>query len=265
MSYSFQNKVAWVTGASSGIGKALCFELNKRGCKVILSARREDELKNILAQLPHADKAKVLPIDLSQSANLKQKCAEAIACFGHIDLLFNNGGVSQRGTAFETSEEVDRQLMEVNFFSNIALSKNLLPHFRERKQGYIIVTSSIAGKFGFYFRSAYSAAKHALHGFYESLRLEEEENGLKVLIACPGKVATDMSVNALKADGSKNNKTEKQMATGISPEACAQQMLKGIEQNKEEILIGGREIKAVTVKRFFPKLFGRIIRKQTRE
>ncbi|MFI5204309.1 MAG: SDR family oxidoreductase [Flavobacteriales bacterium] len=260
----FQNKVAWITGASSGIGEALALELNKQGAKIILSSRKKEELEKVKQKCSHPENVFILPLDLEKSELIPDITKSALSAFGYIDLLFNNGGLSQRSNAIDTSEEVDRKIMEINYFGNIALSKSLLPHFRSRKSGYIIVTSSISGKFGFYLRSAYSASKHALHGFYESLRLEEEGNGLKVLMICPGKVATDISMNALTGSGSQYHKMDKATQDGISAYQCASEILKALQKNKEEVFIGGREVKAVKLKRFFPKWFGKIIRRQSR-
>jgi short-subunit dehydrogenase len=261
----FKNKAAWITGASSGIGEALAYELSKQGCKLILSSRKKEELEKVKSRCANPTQVAVLPLDLEKASEISEIAKSAIEIFGQIDFLFNNGGLSQRSNAFDTSEAVDRKIMEINYFGNIALTKALLPHFRLRKTGHIIVTSSIAGKFGFYLRSAYSASKHALHGFYESLRLEEEENGLKVLMICPGKVATDISLHAVTGNGTSHQKMDQAHVNGISAKDCANQILSGIIKNKEEILIGGREIKAVTLKRFFPKWFGKIIRRQNRE
>jgi short-subunit dehydrogenase len=126
-----------------------------------------------------------------------------------------------------------------------------------------VVISSIAGKFGFYLRSSYSAAKHALHGFFESLRLETESQGIRTLIVCPGKIRTKISVNAVTASGNAHNKMDESHVNALSAEECAKQIIKAILQNKEEILVGGKELLIVKIKRFFPKLFGRLIRKQS--
>jgi short-subunit dehydrogenase len=152
--------------------------------------------------------------------------------------------------------------MEVNFFGNIALTKAVLPWMRKQQRGHIVVTSSIAGKFGFFLRSAYSASKHALHGFYESLLLEEEKHGIRVTLVCPGKINTPISKHALTADGSAHNEMDHNQETGMAVEECVRKMLKAVEQQKIEVLIGNKEIKAVTLKRFFPNLFWKIIRKQ---
>ena len=257
----FQNKVAWITGASSGIGKELAIQLDKKGALLVLSARNEEELNNLNTQLK-GDNHLVLPLDLMEPDTFERLTSQVISKFEKIDYLFNSGGVSQRSEVHETSLEIDRKLMEVNYFGNIALTKAVLPYMRQEKSGHIVVTSSIAGKFGFFLRSAYCASKHALHGFYESLLLEEEKNNIHVTLVCPGKIKTPISVNALTADGSKHGQMDDNQATGMSVEECVAQMLIATTQKKKEVLIGNKEINAVKLKRFFPSLFWKIIRKQ---
>ncbi len=263
---TYQHKIVWITGASSGIGEALAQAFAKQGAKLVLSARRVDELERVAKSLSiAAEHIFILPLDLTQTELHAGFAEQVVARFGRIDVLVNNGGVSQRALAQDSPLDVDRKIMEVNYFGNIALAKAVLPYFLNQKSGQFIIISSIAGKFGFWFRSAYSAAKHALHGFYESLRMETEQHGVNVLLVCPGKINTNISVNALKADGSRHEKMDDATAAGISAEACAHQIIQAAQAGKEEVLIGGREIKAVWIKRHFPKLFGRIIRKQKPE
>ncbi|MFO0356862.1 MAG: SDR family oxidoreductase [Sphingobacteriaceae bacterium] len=259
----FKDKVIWVTGASSGIGEALALELAKQEARLILSARREDELKRVaaLTKLPELD-LMILPFDLKDTSNATALTASIINKFGRIDMLVNNGGMSQRAEAEKTSIEIDRELMEINYFSYINLTKAVLPYMKRQKSGHIIVISSIAGKFGFYLRSGYSAAKHALHGFYESFRLETEKLGIKTLIVCPGKVKTNISLHAVTESG-KHGKMDESHVDAMSAEECARIIMKAIQTNEEEILVGGKELLAVKIKRFFPKWFGKIIRKQS--
>ena len=176
--------------------------------------------------------------------------------------MINNGGLSQRGTAFETSMEVERRIMEINYFGNIALAKAVLVYMRQQQSGQILIISSIAGKFGFFLRSAYSASKHALIGYYESLSLEEEINNISVTIACPGKINTSISMNALSADGSAHGVMDHNQDTGMSVEICVNQIIQAMKKNKREVMVGGKELLAVKIKRFFPSLFWSIIRKQ---
>ncbi len=263
---SFHNKVVWITGASSGIGEALAKAFAAEGAFLILSARRIDELLRVktILNLPE-ENIFILPLDLANTSGMDQLTQRAISKFGRIDILVNNGGVSQRSLSKNTPIEIDRKIMEVNYFGTIAVTKSVLPHMLKLKSGSIIVISSISGKFGFYFRSAYSASKHALHGFFESLRMEIYNDNVKVLLVCPGRIKTNISVKALNSDGSKHNKMDESTEQGISAEECAKQILKAINTNKEEIFIGGKELKAVWLKRFFPKLFSKMIRKQKQE
>jgi short-subunit dehydrogenase len=259
----FQDKVVWVTGASSGIGMEIAKQTAKKGAKLILSARNKERLETFKNSLPNADQHLVLPLDLEHSENFKDLVTTVVGKFGTIDFLFNNGGLSQRSEVHETPMEVDRRIMEINYFGNIALTKAVLPIFRKQQSGHFIVISSIAGKFGFFLRSAYSASKHALHGFYESLLLEEEKNNISVTLACPGKINTDISVNALNAKGENHGIMDHNQATGMSVTDCVGELLSATEAKRKEVLIGKKEIKAVKLKRFMPKLFWKVIRKQS--
>jgi dehydrogenase/reductase SDR family protein 7B len=259
----FQGKVAWVTGASSGIGEGIVRDLASKGAKVVLSARKLEALEEIRKSLPNAEQHFCISLDLEHSQNFPELANEVVSKMGKIDFLFNNGGLSQRSEASETPMEVDRRIMEINYFGNIALTKAVLPYMQTKQSGHIIVISSIAGKFGFFLRSAYSASKHALQGFYESVLLEEEKNNIKVTIAYPGKINTNISVHALNEKGEQHGVMDHNQATGMSVEECVSILLKAVESNKKEILIGNKEIKAVTLKRFLPALFWKIIKKQS--
>lgn len=262
MDLLFKNKVVWITGASSGIGEEIAKQVAKEGAIVVLSARSLDKLQKVRVQLK-GENHLCLPLDLEDSSNFVDLAEEVNSIFGSIDYLFNNGGLSQRSEASKTAIEVDRKIMEINYFGNIALTKAVLPIMQLQHSGHIIPISSIAGKFGFYLRSAYSASKHALFGFYESLSLEEEKNGIKITIAIPGKINTSISVNALTETGEKHGVMDHNQETGMSVEDCVSKLLKAVKRNKREILIGNKEIKAVTLKRFLPKLFWKIIKKQS--
>lgn len=259
----FKDKVIWITGASSGIGEALALQFAKEEARLILSARREEELKRVgeLTKLPPLD-LMILPFDLKDTSNASGLTAQIINKFGRIDILVNNGGLSQRSEAAETNMQTDRDLMEINYFSAVNLTKAVLPYMKRQRSGHIVVISSIAGKFGFYLRSGYSAAKHALHGFFESFRLETEKLGIKTLLVCPGKIKTNISVNALSANGL-HGKMDESHVNAMSAEECARQIINGIRENKEEILIGGKELLLVKIKRFFPAWFSKLVRKQS--
>ncbi len=258
----FKNKVVWITGASSGIGKALAIELDQKTTTLILSARNQDALEAVASKIHHATTF-VLPLDLADSSNFEEKVHTVVSKFNRVDILINNGGISQRAEVRDTTEEVERHIMNVNYFGNIALSKALLPVMTQQKSGQLVIMSSIAGKFGFFLRSAYSDSKHALHGYYESLRLEEEKNGILVTLVCPGKINTPISKNALTGDGSHHDKMDNNQKNGMPAKACAKAILKGIAKKKMEILVGGKEIKAVKLKRLLPAIFHKVIKKQS--
>lgn len=259
-----KGKVVWVTGSSSGIGEALVYELARKGARLILSARRREELERVkqgcTGTMP--DDIKILPLDLADAASLKAKAEEAEAFFGHVDILVNNGGISQRSLARDTQMDVDRKVMEVNYFGAIALSKYLLPGMLRRSSGHHVIISSAVGIISSPYRTGYAASKHALHGFYDGLRAELHDDNIKVTIVCPGFIRTQVSVNSLTGDGSRFNEMDQAQANGIAPDKCARVIVKAIEKEKEEIYIGGfKEVGGIYVKRFFPSLFSRIVRK----
>jgi short-subunit dehydrogenase len=261
----YSGKVVWITGASSGIGEALAVTLSNEGATVVLSARREDELNRVAKSLSAPDRTMILPLDLADTSNVAQLAKQVADKYSRIDVLINNGGISQRSLAKETPLDVDRKIMEVNYFGQVALTKAVLPYMLKQKSGHIVAMSSISGKFGFYLRTAYSASKHALHGFFESLRLENEESGIKVTIAVPGKIQSNISLNALKGDGTKHGVMDQSQAEGMPALECARIIVDAMKNGKEEILVGNKEIKAVWLKRHFPGWFGKVIRKQKRE
>lgn len=259
---SFTNKVVWITGASSGIGEALADQFIKKGCKVILSSRRKEMLEKIKNRYPdNKENIKVLPLDLAETNNLKDKTDQAEHFFGHIDYLINNGGISQRAFVNDMDLDVLDKVMRVNFMGAAALTKYVLPGMIKQHSGHIVVISSVMGKFGTQLRSAYAASKHALHGFFDSLRNEVYRDNIKVTIICPGYIKTNVSMNALTADGSRYGKMDPGQEHGLTPEECATGIISAIEKNKKEIYIGGnKERIALYLKRFFPGILYKIMR-----
>lgn len=256
------NKVIWITGASSGIGAAMAVEYAKRGAKLILSARNIEELNKVKSLCLAPENVKILSMDLSNTSGFADNVAQAIAFFGAIDVLVNNAGISQRSLAAETVLEVDKKIFEINYFGTIALTKALIPHFRENDGGQFAVISSVVGKIGTPLRSSYSGSKHALHGFFDSLRAELYQDQIKVSLICPGYVNTKVSINALTAHGEQQGTLDKATANGLSPENFAVKAVSAITREKQEVIIGGMlEKLAVYVKRFFPLLLSRMVRK----
>jgi len=259
---NFNNKIVWITGASSGIGKALALELSKQNVKLILSSRNEAKLNSVKNECKNPLNVKILLLDLEDYNSLSLKTSEALKLFNGIDVLFNNGGISQRSLAKDTLIEVDKRIMDINYLGTVVLSKALLPHFIEKNSGHFVVTTSIVGKIGTPLRSSYSASKHALHGFFDSLRAEVHSNNIKVTLACPGFVQTNVSLNALTGDGTPQEKMDSATKNGLTSERFVKLLLKAVKHEKEEVYIGGfKERLAVYVKRFFPKLLSIMIRK----
>lgn len=259
---NFTNKVIWITGASSGIGKSLAIELSKLNTKLILSSRNIAELEKVKNECDASSEVKIIQLDLEKYQTLPSKVDEAILLYGKIDILFNNGGISQRSKAIDTAIEVDRRIMDVNYFGTIALSKALLPHLIAQKSGQFVVITSVVGKVATPVRSSYSASKHALHGFFDSLRAETYQHNIKVTLACPGYVKTNISMNALTGTGAAQNKMDVATNNGLSPEYFSKKLLKAVSQEKNEVYIAGfREKSAIYMKRFFPKILAIMIRK----
>ncbi|PWN08229.1 SDR family oxidoreductase [Rhodohalobacter mucosus] len=257
-----EKKVIWITGASSGIGEALAYEFNKKGAHLILSSRRPEELERVKIACENPDESvRILPLDLADTQSLNAKTKEALSMFGSIDMLINNGGISQRAYAVNTSMETVRRIMEVNFFGTIALTNAVLPHMIEQNSGHIVVISSVMGKIGTRYRSAYAASKHALHGWFDCLRQEVYEHDIDVSLVCPGFVKTNVTVNALTGDGDKYNKMEKAQKSAMPADEFAKKLLPKLAKKKEEIYIGGSEILSVYVKRLSPRLLNMILKK----
>ncbi len=260
----FSDKIIWITGASSGIGKALAVELSNQNASIILSSRKKEDLLLVKNACKNPDAIKIITLDLEKHATLQAKANEAIAAFGKVDILINNGGISQRSFAKDTTIEVDKRIMDINYLGTVALTKAILPHFIKNKSGHFVTTSSIVGKIGTPLRSSYAASKHALHGYFDSLRAEIYNNNIAVTLICPGFVNTNISKNALTGNGTPQQKMDAATKNGIQPNRFAKLMVKSIQQRKEEVYISGAKEKlGVYVKRFFPKIFSVLIRKMS--
>lgn len=258
----FENKIVWITGASSGIGEELAYQCVKKNATVILSSANLSKLEKVKKKcLDMGGACHVIPFDLSVPEQIEAAVENALQLFPKIDVLVNNGGVSQRALVEDTPPEMDRKIMEINFFGAIFFTKKLLPVMIAKGGGVIAVTSSLTGKFGFPLRSAYAASKHALHGFFETLRLEYKKNNISVTIVCPGLINTEISTKALAKGGKVYGKMDKKQQNGMPVEKCARLYLRAIEKNKKEVLIGASDKSMVYLKRFFPPLFYRIIGK----
>jgi short-subunit dehydrogenase len=260
---SLENNVVWITGASSGIGEAMANQFAKEGAKLVLSARRTEELERVKkgTGLP-ADEVLVLPMDMEQFGNFDEAVEKVIAHFGRIDILVNNAGISQRGHVLLSNMDVYQKLINLNYLAVVALTKAVLPVFNTQKSGHFVAISSISGKLGSPMRAGYAASKHALHGFFDALRSEVTPDNIKVTLVCPGYIKTNISLNALGNNGELHGKMDSNQENGLSPERCAEKICKGIKNNKSELYIGGKEVMGVYLKRFFPKILERILLNQ---
>jgi len=258
----FKDQVVWITGASSGIGEALAYAFSREGAKLVLSGRREAELERVKQSCDGSkDRILVLPLDLTQFDSFAGKTGIAQNHSGRIDILVNNGGVSQRSLVKETDFAVDLAVMNTNYFGSVGLTKAVLPAMLARKSGHIVVISSLMGYLDTPLRSAYAASKHALHGYFDSLRAELWRDNIKITMVCPGFVRTEVSINALRSDGSRHGKMDNAQEKGMSAERCAAKTLDAIARGREEVMIGGKEVMAVYVKRFLPSLYSKMIRR----
>lgn len=259
----FQHKRVWITGASSGIGEALAHALARRKAHLILSARNEPELNRVAAECTALGAASVLvqPLDLAQHGQIPGIAETVLKQIGKLDILFNNGGISQRSLAVETDLSVDKKLMDVNYFGTVALSKAVLPNMLTHQLGHFVTITSLTGKFGSPYRSSYAAAKHALHGFFDSLRAELGNTNIRVTLVCPGFVRTNVSINALTGSGSALGTMDEATDKGMAPDDLAEKILKAVAKGKEEVYFGGKEVLAVYLKRFFPLYLSAILKK----
>ena len=246
----------WITGASSGIGKACALRYASMGRSLVLTSSSRPKLEAVAAECLSlgAPEARVLPCDFRNPEGLEELVREAWRLCGRIDILFCNAGVSQRTTVLDTSMETVRELMEINFFSPVRMAGAILPLMLEAGGGTIAVTTSIAGRFGFPLRCVYSSSKHALYGFFETLRAEYYSKGIRVTLVCPGRVRTDISLNARDKGGLPHGVMDSGQAGGLPPEKAARRIVRAIGRGRREVLVGGSELLMVQIKRFFPGL-----------
>lgn len=251
-----------ITGASSGIGKALTEQYARKGNNLILVARKFDLLTEIKqASEQQGAEVHIFQADLAKMDEVETFARKVLAGFEKIDILINCAGISQRSQAEETSEEVDRRIMELNFFSPVKLTKLLWPLLVKSSHANIVNISSVTGTFGFPQRSAYAASKHAMEGFFESWELENKQPHIHFTIVAPGRILTNISYNALKNDGSKHEVLDEGQAKGIKAEVCARRIVKAVERNSRKVYIVQQERILLFLHRFFPSLFVYLVKK----
>src|SRR5690554_531189 len=258
----FFKKTIWITGAASGMGKAVAIALAPCQTTLILSDRDAEGLE-VAAREATKNGAHVitLPLDMSDTAAISNTAQEVLQKGYQINALYHFAGISQRSIVTETPLENDRRIMEINFFGVVALTKALLPHMIENGGGQLAAASSLVGKFGFPYRSAYAASKHALHGFFESLAVENHTNNIRVSMLIGGRIQTNISKFAINKEGREHGQMDPGQANGISAEKAAQQILRGLKKERPEIPVGGSELLILKIRRFFPALHRRIVRK----
>ena len=232
---NFAGQTAWITGASSGIGAALAREFAGRGARTVLSGRDETRLAEVADGIE--TDALILPFDVSDTAAMQAATEQAIEWSGGVDIFVANAGISQRSAAVDTALEVYERIIAIDLTAQIAATQALLPHMVDRKSGRLVFISSIAGKVGVPLRTAYCAAKFGLIGYADALRAELSQSGLSVHVVCPGSVATDVSRNALTADGTARGKSDKAIDEGIAPAEAAQAILDGVAAGTREIIV----------------------------
>lgn len=260
---SFNNKVVWITGASSGIGEHLAYAFAAQGAKLVISSRNKKELERVKQNCNEETEVMILPMDVADFENIPEKAQTVLDRFGFINVLINSAGISQRSLIKDTDFSVDKKIMEVNYLGTVAVTKAVLPAFIRQQFGHIVVISSVMGKLGVPWRSGYAASKHALHGYFDALRaeLEAADVPVKVTILIPGYVQSNATINALKGDGTKNNTVSEANKNGLDPAVFAKKALDAIRTGKREAAIGGKEVYSIYAKRFFPGFVARMVRK----
>ncbi|MEN9961254.1 MAG: hypothetical protein RL045_1507 [Bacteroidota bacterium] len=255
----FHNKVVWITGASSGIGEALAYAFAAEGALLVLSARREEELQRVAKACGNAY---VLPFDVLSLSEHADRVQDVMNTYGRIDYLVLNAGVSQRSFVKDTEFDVYRRLFEVNFFSIVSLTQAVLPVFTAQKSGVFVPIASVAGRISTPRRAAYGATKHALIGFFDSVRAEGFNEGIRVTTILPGYIKTNISLHAMNEKGEAYGKMDPNQAKGLDPHFTAQKILQAVLAEKNEFFVGGfLEGFGLFVKRFFPSIMPFMLRK----
>lgn len=259
---SLEGKVVWITGASSGIGKALAAECALQGAQVVLSARRLDELEKVRISILNPDHHISVAMDITDETQVRQAYEQVLDEKGRIDWLINNAGLSQRALIADTSMQTERAIMEIDYFSQVFLTKLVLPTFLAQKSGRIAYISSVAGLLGTQYRASYSAAKAAIHMWANSLRAEVAQDGVNVSVIFPGFVKTNVSFNALNGAGKAQAHQDEAIENGLEADDFAQKTVSALLKGQEYIVVGGRKEKlGVLVSRLSPSTLYKMIRK----
>ncbi|CAI5792027.1 reductase SDR family member 7B isoform X2 [Podarcis lilfordi] len=258
-----KDAVVVITGATSGLGKECAKAFHAAGSELVLCGRSRERLQDLLQELstaaghpknPH--KHHTVVFDLADIKAVVGAATEILKCAGHVDILINNAGISYRGTIVDTLMEVDRKVMETNYFGPIALTKAILPSMIKRRKGHIVAISSVQGKISIPYRSAYAASKHATQAFFDCLRAEVEQYDIDVTVVSPGYIQTNLSLNSVMADGSQYGVMDKSTSEGKAAAEVAQVVLSAVGEKKKEVLVAGfMPSLAVYVRTLCPRLF----------
>lgn len=256
---SNQNKTVLITGASSGIGKALAHAFSKEGFQVVINGRKGQSLEETRMELAkYGNKVLVVTGDVSIEENCKSIIDKTIDEFGRLDILVNNAGISMRAIFNEMDLNVIERVMAINFWGTVYCTKYALPYLLETK-GSVVGISSIAGYKGLPGRTGYSASKFAMQGFLESLRIENLKTGLHVLIACPGYTASNIRNVALSADGSSQGETPLDESNLMSAGEVAAHILNSINKRKDRLILTNQGKLLVFLNKFFPKWVDQLV------
>ncbi|MBC5863614.1 SDR family NAD(P)-dependent oxidoreductase [Flavobacterium turcicum] len=255
----FKDKVVWITGASSGIGKELALQLDALGAILILTSSNQSLLSELQLQL---QKSKILVYNLLDIKGIPGLVDEALSCYGRIDFVIQSAGISQRAQATETDMAVYEKLMAINYFAPVAINQALLPHFVAKNSGHSVIISSVAGLMGFPLRSGYAASKHAIKGYVETVQCELLETKVLHSIVYPGRIDTPISKNALQGNGQQYGTTDANNEVGMDVKICAQKIIKGIQKGKKAIVIVKAERILLWLWWFCPALYYKIAHKK---
>jgi dehydrogenase/reductase SDR family member 7B len=256
---SFAGKTVWITGASSGIGRSLALAFAAAGARLVLSARRPEALAEVQRACAPAE-VRLVPFDLAALDGLPARAAEALACFGGLDIMVHNAGLAARDRVAHTNRDVHERILRTNYLGPALLTQALLPAMLERGGGHFVVISSLSGKYGGPLLSAYAASKHALHGFFESLRAEEHDQGIAVTLVVPGFIRTDITAHALTGSGESFGRVLPLYRDAMGPDECARRILRAVARRRPEVLVGGAEVWTVYLQRWFPSALALLVR-----
>ncbi|KAB0362702.1 hypothetical protein FD754_006858 [Muntiacus muntjak] len=268
-----RNAVVVITGATSGLGRECARVFHAAGARLVLCGRNAEALEELSQELAasrapevQTHKPYTVTFDLADPGAIAGAASEILQCFGHVDVLINNAGISYRGAIVDTSPDVDKRVMETNYFGPVALTKALLPAMIRRRQGHVVAISSIQGKISLPFRSAYAASKHATQAFFDCLRAEVEQHDIEVTVISPGYIHTNLSLNAVTADGSKYGVMDETTVQGRSPVQVAQDVLAALGKKKKDVVLADlMPSLAVYLRTLAPGLFFRLMASRARK